>query len=61
MGGCVHRSAAPILSNSSLYIIDPGEYLEPGLFKFDPWDFIVYIFPLDADAPNSLNLNVPCM
>jgi hypothetical protein len=29
----------------------PNEYLEPGLFKFDPWGFIVYNFPLKIIGP----------
>jgi hypothetical protein len=35
---------APILNNFSLYIIDPGEYLEPCLFTFDPWISLYIIF-----------------
>jgi hypothetical protein len=39
------RSVTPILNNTSLYKMGAGEYLEPGLFNFDPWGFIVYNFP----------------
>jgi hypothetical protein len=40
------RPVAPILNNARLYKTGPGEYLEPGLFKVDPWGFIEYNFPL---------------
>ncbi len=37
-----HGSVAPVLNNDQLYIMGPGEYLEPGLFILDPWGFIMY-------------------
>ncbi len=39
-------SVAPVLNYTRLYKTSPGEYLEPGLFKLDPWGFIVYNFLL---------------
>jgi hypothetical protein len=37
-----HRIVAPILNNDRLYIMGPGEYLEPCLFILDSWGFIMY-------------------
>jgi hypothetical protein len=45
------RFVAPILNNTSLYKTGAGEYLKPGLFKFDPWGFIVCNFPLLITGP----------
>jgi hypothetical protein len=36
------RSVASVLNNDRIYIMGPGEYLEPGLFILDPWGFIMY-------------------
>jgi hypothetical protein len=45
------RCVAPVLNNTSLYKTGAGEYLEPGLFNFDLWGFIVYNFPSKIIGP----------
>ncbi len=42
----VIKSVGPVLNNDQLYIMGPGEYLEPGLFILDPWGFVMYNFQL---------------
>jgi hypothetical protein len=37
------RSVAHVLNNARLYKMGADEYLEPGLFKVDPWVFFPII------------------